>query len=72
MACNICGSHQGCCCGTGVFTLAHVGWACPACNKGNAPDAKTCGHCAQITIACRPPWGATDESMEAGDMDAGR
>ena len=27
--------------------LKLIGWACPVCNKGNAPDAKTCGHCAK-------------------------
>ncbi len=28
-----------------------IGWLCPACHKGNAPDAKTCGHCAKRTAA---------------------
>ena len=50
MACNICGSPDGCCCSTGVFTLSHVGWACPVCNKGNAPGVKTCGHCAKREV----------------------
>lgn len=27
-----------------------VGWLCPACGKGNAPDVKTCGHCAKREV----------------------
>ena len=84
MACNICGfahpSYTGGCPNQGMgvveyerfmFPPTPIGWACPVCNKGNAPDAKTCGHCAQVTITCRPPWGATDEEMKEVDMDRG-
>jgi len=58
MACNICGSprHEattGGCPEQGIgilgrtfFPPSPIGWLCPACHKGNAPDAKTCGHCA--------------------------
>ena len=53
MACNICGStrHEaitaGCPDPYERFNCKTTGWACPVCNKGNAPDAKTCGHCAR-------------------------
>ncbi len=50
MACNICGEQNGCCCATGVFTLPHVGWACPVCHKSNAPGVKTCDHCAKHEV----------------------
>jgi len=25
--------------------LMRMGWVCPVCHKGNAPDADKCGHC---------------------------
>ena len=48
MTCNICGFIHG----ERVVCPSQdpdipVGWLCPACNKGNAPDTKTCGHCAR-------------------------
>ena len=58
MACNICGStlHQATTAGCPSMGVAFVyegfmfppppiGWKCPVCNKGNAPDARWCGHC---------------------------
>ena len=62
MACNICGSLYWCCCDPGVFTLAHVGWECPVCHKGNAPDVKGCVHCVQ-----REPLFAQDITSN-GDL----
>jgi hypothetical protein len=55
MACNICGStrHET---NTGgcpnqelgmLFASKPIGWLCPACHKGNAPDVKGCVHCAK-------------------------
>lgn len=45
---------------------AKHGWICPVCNKGNAPDAKYCYHCAGETgtqptyvpypVYPSPPW----------------
>jgi uncharacterized OB-fold protein len=29
-----------------LFGKPLTGWLCPACGKGNAPGAVTCGHCA--------------------------
>ena len=53
MACNICGSRQHEATTAGcpnqrpdIYTPMPIGWLCPACGKGNAPDAKACGHCA--------------------------
>ena len=60
MACNICGlaSHEATTagCPDRIWRKEHrgkppIGWLCPACHKGNAPDAKTCGHCA-TGMAC--------------------
>ncbi len=66
--CDICnGGTRPCICGK-VTALSHMGWACPVCHKGNAPGAKTCGHCAKQEI-----HGATDNDYladlrKAGDM----
>ncbi len=65
MACSICGStrHEvttgGCPKqGMGVveyerflFPPVSIGWACPVCNKGNAPDVKGCAHCAESAVS---------------------
>ena len=77
MACNICGSpdHEATTSGCSRYQLPclrpHTGWLCPACGKGNAPDAMTCGHCAQAMITCRPAWGADDEIGKEADMYPG-
>ena len=34
--------------------LTPTGWRCPVCNKGNAPAAMTCGHCAIATLLAHP------------------
>ena len=57
MICNICGSprHEATTggCPDEIFSRQLIGgptgWCCPACGRGNAPDAKTCGHCAERT-----------------------
>ncbi len=33
--------------GPSSVASAKEGWRCPVCNKGNAPAAMTCGHCAE-------------------------
>lgn len=44
-----------------------IGWTCPTCGKGNAPDAKTCGHCAErVTVVV---GDGANSTMRAGDMD---
>ena len=69
MACNICGfSHAAVDCPNTVrvfMPIPRVGWTCPACGKGIAPRALTCGHCAKrgplnFVVAC--------DNWKAGDM----
>ena len=48
-----------------------TGWLCPACHKGNAPDVKTCGHCAKQTAVTTnfDYWEHGKTSIRrAGDM----
>jgi len=72
MACNCMGQCPDCgrcycvCgCAKGLDpTFAHqifgnaIGWTCPACGKGNAPDVKGCVHCALPSAQPVPLKGA--------------
>ena len=80
MACNICGSprHEattaGCPNPVRVFMpIPRVGWLCPACNKGNAPDAKMCGHCTSremqvVEVVSDTSMSGKINHVGAGDM----
>ena len=58
--CSICGQCKCMCrCAKEMIwpILGPVGWTCPVCNKGNAPHADRCGHCADDARTTYSPGG---------------
>lgn len=43
------------------------GWACPVCQKGNAPTAMKCGHCADAVFKFTEPGNYVETTDGLGN-----